>query len=92
MDSNDLKYKKCFERCKNCYGFGNERSNNCIKCKSNYMLSNGALYSFLYELNIDGYKNCYIECQYYFYLDKSSGIHFCTENNTCYGRFDKLIY
>ena len=92
LDFNDLKYKKCFDRCKNCYGSGNEINNNCSECKSNYVLSNGSLYNFLYELNINGYKNCYIKYSYYFYFDKSSNIYYSTENKTCYGTYDKLIY
>ena len=92
LDLDELKYKKCFDRCKNCYGFGDEINNNCSECKSNYILSNGTLYNFLYELNINDYKNCYIKCPYYFYFDKNTSIYFCTENQTCYGTYDKLIY
>ena len=62
------------------------------ECKSNYVLSNGSLYNFLYELNINGYKNCYNKYSYYFYFDKNSNIYYCTENKTCYGTYDKLIY
>jgi hypothetical protein len=92
LDSDDLKYKKCFDTCKNCYGFGNEINNNCSECKSNYILSNGSSYNFLYELNINGYKNCYIKCPHYFYFDKNTNIYFCTENKTCYVTHNKLIY
>ena len=31
LDLNDLKYKKCFDRCKNCYEFGNEINNKEMK-------------------------------------------------------------
>ena len=92
LDLNDLKYKKCFDRCKNCYGLGNETNNNCIECKSNISLLNGSLYDFLYELNLDGYKNCFIKCPHYFYFDKDSSIYFCTENKKCDGIYDKYLF
>ena len=91
LDLNDLKYKKCFDRCKNCYGSGNEINNNCSECKSNYIISNGSYYNFLYELNINGYKNCYIKCPYYFYFNKNYSLHYCTKEEKCPEEYDKLI-
>ena len=90
--SNNEKYKKCYDTCKSCEEEGNEDFNNCIECKINYIHNNGTIYNFLYELNINGFKNCYIKCPNYFYYDKSSGIYYCTENKTCYGTYDKLIF
>ena len=92
LDLDDLKYKKCYDSCKNCYGFGNETNNNCIECKSNYILLNGSIYSFLYELNINNNKNCYIKCPYYFYFNKKTNTYYCTLNSTCPEEFNKLIY
>ena len=84
-------YRKCFDRCKNCYGFGNEQFNNCIECKSNYKLPDGTKYPFLYELDISNSKNCYITCPYYFYYNSTSNTHYCTEKTTCPQSYNKLI-
>ena len=84
-------YKKCYETCKSCDEGGNEVNNNCIECKTNNIYINGNNYDFLYELNKNGYKNCYIECPYYFFFDKDINKYYCTENKTCYGVYDKLI-
>ena len=85
------RYKKCFDRCKNCYGYGNETNNNCSECKSNYELSNGTIYPFLYELNIDYYKNCYIKCPSYFYYDKNSNTFYCTSISACPKNYSNII-
>ena len=90
--SKNENYKKCFDTCQSCDMGGDEYFNNCIECKKYYINNNGTKYNHIYELNLNGTKNCYIKCPYYFYHDKSSGIYYCTENKTCYGPFDKLIY
>ena len=43
FDSFISKYKKCFDRCKSCYGNGNEENNNYIECKYNYLHPNGTI-------------------------------------------------
>ena len=43
-------YKSCYESCKICDKDGDNINHNCIECKNNYN----------YEININGYKNCYI--------------------------------
>ena len=43
-------YKSCYESCKICDKGGNNINHNCIECNNNYN----------YEININGYKNCYI--------------------------------
>ena len=90
--ANNEKYKKCYDTCKSCEEEGNEDFNKCVECKANYISNDGTKYNYLYELNINGLKNCYIKCPNYFYYDKSSGIYYCTENKTCYGEYDKLIF
>ena len=92
LDYNSSSYKKCYETCKNCSKGGDEIYNNCIECKSQYIHLNGSKYSFLYELNIDNYKNCYLKCPYYFYLDKNTNKYYCTKNLSCIENYDKLIY
>jgi hypothetical protein len=77
LDSN-LIYKKCFKNCLFCYGKGNEKNNNCIKCKENYLFLNDSIYN----------NNCYEKCQNYFYFNESND-YICTQN--CVGNYDKLI-
>ena len=76
-------YKKCYDTCKNCDEGGDEKNNNCTECKSYYNISNDTLINFLYELNINNYKNCYIKCPYYSYFDHISNIYYCTKNEAC---------
>ena len=65
----DQVYHKCFNTCKNCYGFGNETAHNCTECIINYLLFD---------------NNCYPECDYYYYFsDKTyycTGDSACPEN------------
>ena len=71
-------YKKCFDSCKYCYGPGNEKDNNCSKCKDNYFLLRNPLSE----------NNCYEKCQNYYFFNETND-YICTEN--CSGTFDKLI-
>ena len=80
LDSIDQVYKKCFEKCKFCYGKGNETNHNCIECKFNFTLLNDS---------IDVTK-CYQKCEYYYYFDEL-GIYHCTETNTCPNEYNKFI-
>ena len=79
--SNNEKYKKCYDTCKSCDEGGSEKYNNCIECKTNYIHENGSIYNFLYELNINGFKNCMIKCTYYFFEKENKFI--CTINLSC---------
>ena len=72
LDSNNKTYKKCYEKCKYCYGEGNEIINNCIECISNLTLYNNSM-------NI---MNYYEKFSYYHYFDKTNTFH-CTNNNKC---------
>ena len=72
-------YKLCYPSCKTCNISGNESNHNCIECKSNY------------NFDIGYYKNCYDNCSYYHYYNKSENIFYCTENFTCPNDYDKLI-
>ena len=75
------KYKKCYESCKNCNGYGDSNNHNCNECKSDYPC----------ELIRIGYKNCYNTCPNYFYLDKNTNIKYCTESPICPSNYSKLI-
>ena len=59
-------YEPCYNTCEKCSGFGDENNNNCDECKSGYSFMNND-------------KNCYQNCNYYFYFDSSQRYH-CTEN------------
>ena len=80
LDTKDSIYKKCYESCKSCNISGTNIYHNCIECKYNY----------IYELNINNYKNCYIECLYYHYYDEANK-PYCTMNNSCPMSYNKLI-
>ena len=75
-------YEKCYEKCKFCYGPGNETNNNCNKCKSNFLFINEAKYSN---------TNCYEKCKIYYYYDNERDEYACTTNETCPENFSKLI-
>ena len=79
-DSNEEIYKKCFEKCKFCYGEGNETNNNCIECNSNYTL----LDDFIND------TQCYEKCEYFYYFDELNNYH-CTLNNSCPDKYNKTI-
>ena len=80
LDPADEIYKKCYEKCKYCYGEGNDANNKCIECKSDYKLIKNPL----------DIENCYANCQYYYYFDKSNNYH-CTISNQCPPEYRKLI-
>ena len=76
-------YEECFESCNFCYGKGDDRNNNCKKCR----------YNFFFIKDVDDIKfktNCYERCQYYYYLDESRE-YMCTENQNCTKNFDYLV-
>ena len=57
---------KCHENCKTCNEGPTNDNNNCDECKSGYSFINND-------------KNCYQNCNYYFYFDSSQRYH-CTDN------------
>ena len=81
MDNNDNIYKECYKLCKNCNQSGNDTINNCDECIYNY--------TFLNDSYVPS-KNCYRQCDYYYYLNESEN-YICTESNFCPLYFDKLI-
>ena len=72
LDLKDEIYKKCFEKCKFCYGYGNETYNNCIECKNNLSILADTIHN----------TNCYEKCKYYYYFDETNSYK-CTDNYTC---------
>ena len=81
FDDNDHLFKKCYQSCQECDIKGNETYHNCLECKDNYDKI------ILYDL----YKNCYINCSYYYYFDKNLSTIICTKNFECPEKYDKLI-
>ena len=77
---NNTIYKKCYSNCKKCNEKGDEANNNCIECIDNY--------KFINESEIK--KNCYEDCEYYYYFDESNKYH-CTEINECPNEYKLLI-
>ena len=78
-NNNNPFFKLCYESCQKCDKGGNEFYHNCIECKSDYY----------FELNRNSYKNCYINCPYYYYHDKDK--YLCTEFLECPENYSKLI-
>ena len=79
LDSEEKKYKKCYETCKLCDIGGNEVNNNCIECKDNFRF---------YE-NKNNITNCYQLCEKYYYFADLSFT--CTETLECPENYNKLI-
>ena len=67
LDQEEKKYKKCFEKCKNCDGKGIITEHKCTECHPDFTL-NGT--------------NCYEICPYYYYFD-TEGIYHCTVEEKC---------
>jgi len=80
LDKNISKYKKCFDTCNECEINGNNITHNCLKCNDNYT----------YEIKMNNYSNCYINCTYYHYFDNNNN-YYCTLNSSCPEKFSKLI-
>ena len=70
----------CYLTCEECDNFGNSKYHNCTICKM--------LYDF--ELEFNGYKNCYIKCDNLFYLDEDNNIT-CVLGPKCPNEYSKLI-
>ena len=81
LDLNDLLYKKCYISCKESNLSGNEYYHNCIECNDNY----------IYEIQLEKYKICYINCSFYYYFDDTKNKFYCTQKLQCEGIYNKLI-
>ena len=79
LDNIENIYKPCYNTCKSCDKSGDQNSNNCKECISNYI--------FMQDFVND--SNCYMECPYYYYFD-SLNVHHCTETLECPATY-KLI-
>ena len=72
-------YKPCYNSCKNCSGYGNEKDNKCISCKPGFNF-----------IDYENDTNCYENCAYYYYFDSDKKYH-CTQVNDCPKEVNKLI-
>ena len=61
-------YKKCNEKCKSCFGGGDDK---CIECNSQYEFRN----------DFQNDKKCYEKCTYNYYYDSNNNI--CTNDDSC---------
>ena len=73
-------FKQCYSRCKQCNTGGTDNLHNCVECKSNYN----------FEIVFDSYKNCYVKCDNYYYLDNNNQLY-CTQSKNCPAGYSKLI-
>ena len=80
--NNEHVYKQCYESCKSCNEAGNENYHHCIECKPEYY----------FEIIYNNYKNCFSDCQFYHYHDKTQNKYYCTESFNCPEEYNKLIY
>ena len=72
-------YKPCYNSCKNCSGYGNEKDNKCISCKPGFNF-----------IEYENDTNCYENCTYYYYFDSDKKYH-CTQVDACPKEVNKLI-
>ena len=78
---NELKaYKRCYETCETCFGFGDFNNNNCSSCKEGY----------LFKPEIEHSKNCVEKCKYYYFYTLT-GDYLCTNNYHCPKEANLLI-
>ena len=80
-NNNNPIYKLCYESCSSCNIGGNAYYHNCNECKSDYY----------FELNLNGYINCYKKCENYYYYNKDINKYYCTEFLECPKAYSKLI-
>ena len=78
--NNQYYFMKCFNSCQICNETGSSQYHNCLSCKSDYE----------FEIEFNGYKNCYKNCDKYYYLDNYNNLY-CTSNYNCPDNYDKLI-
>ena len=81
LDNNDNIYKECYNLCKRCRQSGTEIINNCDECINEYIFLND---SYVPQ------KNCYKQCDYYYYLNESNN-YICTEYDNCPLQYYKKI-
>ena len=72
--------EKCYYKCKNCIDNGDEINNNCTEC-----------YQGMTFVDAFGRKNCYKNCDNYYFLDEETETYNCTESLECPEGY-KILY
>ena len=71
-------YKKCYDACETCDIQGDNITHNCLECNIN----------FSFGINTNNHKNCYKNCNHYYYFDGENNYQ-CTLNLTCPNGYSK---
>ena len=75
-------YERCYESCQTCSKSKENNFHNCKACAPGY------IYIIEYnEFNL----NCYKDCIYYKYYDRTKNKYYCTEEAKCPEKYSKLI-
>ena len=74
-------YRSCYSTCQSCSGKGDSQDHKCSSCKSAYPKE---------ILNSNNNKNCYTQCNFYYYFDNENNYH-CTEDASCPENYSKLL-
>ena len=80
LDKNESLYKPCYNICKTCNDYGDEKNNNCNECILNYTLKN----------DFTNDSNCYRNCTFNYYFDNENN-YICTNNEQCPDEYNKYI-
>ena len=81
--SNLLSYKRylsCYLSCNDCDHFGNSKNHRCKQCGTDYN----------FEIEYNGFKNCYRKCSNLFYIDDNN-ILTCLDCTSCPNEYSKLL-
>ena len=76
------RYEPCYNSCQTCDKSGDDSSHNCKICDSDF--------PYIIEYN-EGNFNCYKNCTFYHYFDFDKNKYFCSVEEKCTGKYDKLI-
>ena len=72
FDNSNKIFKQCYQTCKTCNQAGDENTNNCLECDSNYIK----------QPDILDTTNCVMKCKYMYYYT-SYRLYKCTSENKC---------
>ena len=80
LDLIDKLYKKCFYTCETCQIKGDVINHNCTECNNKYPN----------KINKNGFFNCYLNCEHYYYFDNENNYN-CTLEFSCPYEYPNLI-
>ena len=70
----------CYSTCEDCETRGNNINHKCTQCRADYD----------FEIEINGYKNCFEKCDNLFYIDNYYNLN-CVDDSNCPDEYNKLI-